>query len=36
MTHRTPVRAAALASALMAGAVTAAEPATASHPYVGL
>lgn len=36
MTHRTPVRAAALASALMAGAVTAAEPVTAPHPYVGL
>ncbi|WP_394002430.1 Atu4866 domain-containing protein [Luteimonas sp. WGS1318] len=38
MTQRTPVRAAALASALVASALAHAEPgpATAPHPYVGL
>lgn len=36
MTQRTSVHAAALASALAAGALGAAEPATPPHPYVGL
>ena len=36
MTQRTSVHAAALASALAAGALGAAEPAAPPHPYVGL